>query len=162
MLKWKFEVVQYLVRKHGYHQSHTLHFAACNAHLETLEYCLNAGGNTEHAIDIEGILPFDSGNVAALHLAGSSRNTKTASLKTLLRHGANPLALTWTRSTALRFAGSCVIATHLVEHDFWLWCNNEGGHDPAAARKLLCTRKQVWIQCTCYRTETFADVGARL
>jgi hypothetical protein len=56
-----------------------------------------------------------------LHLAaGAEVNDPVAGLKILLDHGANPLALTTTRSTALHMTRSRAFASHLIERDYWL------------------------------------------
>jgi hypothetical protein len=43
----QFEVLQYLVKRQGYHQGLTLHHAAQKARLEIVDYCIAQGANIE-------------------------------------------------------------------------------------------------------------------
>lgn len=131
----QFKVLRYLVERQGYHQSLTLHFAACEGNFDILEYCIEQGANMEvlGKVECSGSTP--------LHcvVSGSHSDERVVATRALLRHGANPLALTTEGCTTMHNVRSFAVASHLVERDYWL--AREGGQfDPTVAHKLLCTR----------------------
>jgi hypothetical protein len=129
----RLKVLRYLVRSQGYHQGHTLHYAAMHQRLDVVKYCIAEGANVEHRTDY---------GCTALHFVTAFPLTddSIATVDTLLQHGANPLAFT-DSGTALHTMRSCTVASHLLERDYRLACDGRE-FDPTAARKMLCARNK--------------------
>jgi hypothetical protein len=102
-------------------------------------FCLTKGGDIENGVGNCTLASNDS-NVTPLHLAVTASRTddQSAALDILFRHGANPLALTSWRSTALLLVTSCTVA---IERDYWL-ARKGRRFDPTTARKSLLTRNK--------------------